>query len=316
MKGARDAQCRKAGRAGFIVSHSLFPGMPMKRFFVFLFALAAFSAASAQTQLTTYFSGSGGQMNRYATQGGIGTLWFNTDSHLWYGLDTGSTWFGALQNQTVGGDLSGTLPNPTVTAIHFTVATNKGGTGDTSLTAHGVLMGNGTNAVHHSAAGTSGQAFISGGAGADGAYGALDVSTAAITGVVPVANTSLKTVVGGGGACRASMTSWDNPFGYTVADSSVADSAVGFVAPRACVARNLYVRCAPAPSAGDTVTVTIFRNGVGSIVEAKISETSQSAHDSSNAVSFSVGDAVQVVVVSTAGSAATKVSWGFDLQAN
>lgn len=44
-------------------------------------------------------------------------------------------------------------------------------------TAHGVAMGNtgATSALSYSAAGTSGQAFISGGAAADGAYGTLGV---------------------------------------------------------------------------------------------------------------------------------------------
>ena len=44
-------------------------------------------------------------------------------------------------------------------------------------TAHGVAMGNtgATSALSYSSAGTSGQAFISGGAGADGAYGTLGV---------------------------------------------------------------------------------------------------------------------------------------------
>lgn len=73
-------------------------------------------------------------------------------------------------------DVSGTLP----------VA--NGGTGIATATAHGVVMGEGTSAMAVSAAGTSGQAFLSGGASADGAYGALSLAGAAVTGVLPAAN--------------------------------------------------------------------------------------------------------------------------------
>lgn len=45
-----------------------------------------------------------------------------------------------------------------------------GGLGVATLTAHGVLIGEGTNAVAASSAGTAGQLFTSGGASADGAY--------------------------------------------------------------------------------------------------------------------------------------------------
>lgn len=65
------------------------------------------------------------------------------------------------------------------------LAVNKGGTGAATFTAHGVIMGNGTSALSVSAAGTSGQPFLSGGSSADGAYGALDISTAAVTGTLP-----------------------------------------------------------------------------------------------------------------------------------
>jgi hypothetical protein len=51
-----------------------------------------------------------------------------------------------------------------------------GGTGNVTNTLHGVGMGEGTAALNFSAAGTAGQAFISGGAGADGAYGTFDLS--------------------------------------------------------------------------------------------------------------------------------------------
>lgn len=138
-----------------------------------------------------------------------------------------------------------------------------------------------------------------------------------ITGTLSVAETPLNMVVGGGVAARAGMTSWNCPSGYNTIDSSVADSAVGLVAPRTCSARHLYVTCSPAPGASDTVYVTLARSGGVSIVTTFIHGTAtQSAKDITNAVSFSAGDMIQVKAVSTSGSSATKVSWGFDLQAN
>jgi len=46
-----------------------------------------------------------------------------------------------------------------------------GGTGRTTLTAHGVLLGEGTSAINQTTAGTTGQALVSGGASADPAFG-------------------------------------------------------------------------------------------------------------------------------------------------
>ena len=48
-----------------------------------------------------------------------------------------------------------------------------GGTGATSLTIHGVVLGQTTGAVHVTAAGTAGQPLLSGGASTDGAYGVV-----------------------------------------------------------------------------------------------------------------------------------------------
>jgi len=69
---------------------------------------------------------------------------------------------------TAGGPITST---GTFTLAGTLVVAN-GGTGATTLTAHGVVMGNGAGVVAVSAAGTAGQPFLSGGAGADGAYAA------------------------------------------------------------------------------------------------------------------------------------------------
>jgi hypothetical protein len=101
--------------------------------------------------------------------------------------------FAASVNLT--SDVTGTLP----------VA--NGGTGATTLTNHGVLLGQGTSAVAATAAGTSGQPLLSGGAGADPSYGTLGVAaggtgdtTLAAHGVLIGAGTSAIVVSGAGNA--------------------------------------------------------------------------------------------------------------------
>lgn len=54
--------------------------------------------------------------------------------------------------------------------VTATLPVANGGTGQTTLTSHGVLLGASGSGVSASAAGTSGQVFTSGGASADGAY--------------------------------------------------------------------------------------------------------------------------------------------------
>lgn len=51
--------------------------------------------------------------------------------------------------------------------IQGTVPVNQGGTGQTTLTSHGVLLGEGSAAINQTSAGTSGQLLQSGGASAD-----------------------------------------------------------------------------------------------------------------------------------------------------
>jgi hypothetical protein len=76
-----------------------------------------------------------------------------------------------------------------------TLGVSGGGTGAVTLTAHGVLIGEGTSAVTATTAGSSGQALISGGASADPAFGTLGVSGGG-TGAVTFANTNQPVLVG------------------------------------------------------------------------------------------------------------------------
>lgn len=84
------------------------------------------------------------------------------------------------------------------------VAVAYGGTGRNALTAHYLVVGNGTTAVTLVAPGTSGLPLLSGGAAADPDYGALDISTSAATGTLPVTK---------GGTGIASLTANRIPYG-------------------------------------------------------------------------------------------------------
>lgn len=65
--------------------------------------------------------------------------------------------------------------------MKFPVSVPAGGTGRDALTAHGLLIGEGSNLVNVSAAGNAGQPFLSGGVGADGAFGQLENLSASST---------------------------------------------------------------------------------------------------------------------------------------
>lgn len=72
------------------------------------------------------------------------------------------------------------------TTVTGTLAVGHGGTGVTSFTAHGVILGNGTSALSVTAAGTTNNALI-GVTGADPIYGKIGLTTH-VSGILPVAN--------------------------------------------------------------------------------------------------------------------------------
>jgi hypothetical protein len=85
---------------------------------------------------------------------------------------------------TLTGDV--TISN-TGAATLATVTVPKGGTGATTLTSNGVLLGNGISAVSATAAGTADQVLRVPAGGGAPAFGAIDLSkTAAVTGTLPV----------------------------------------------------------------------------------------------------------------------------------
>ncbi len=78
---------------------------------------------------------------------------------------------GTVTSVTAGTGLTGgTITTSGTIALAIPVTVPDGGTGDTTLTAHAVLLGEGVSAVGFAATGTSGQLLIDQGAGADPAF--------------------------------------------------------------------------------------------------------------------------------------------------
>lgn len=109
-----------------------------------------------------------------------------------------------LTNKTIDGG-SNTLTNISLTtSVTGTLPVANGGTGAVTLTAHGVLLGEGTSAIVATATGTSGQALLSGGASADPAYGNLAVAAGG-TGQTTLTNHGVLIGAGTSGITQSSV---------------------------------------------------------------------------------------------------------------
>lgn len=125
-------------------------------------SLGSFSSANLSGALTDE-TGSGAAV--FATSPTLVTPALGTPSALVLTNATGTPASLGLANATglsLTTGVTGILPVP------------NGGTGVSTLTAHGVVIGNGTGAVNVTSAGTSGMVLVSNGAGADPAFQMLD----------------------------------------------------------------------------------------------------------------------------------------------
>ena len=100
-----------------------------------------------------------------------------------------------LTNKTLSG-ASNTFSNIPASAISSgQLAVAQGGTGASTLTVHGVVIGNGTSPVNVTTAGTSGQVLTSNGASLDPTFQSLPVTTPTLNGT---AASPLSVTAGGG----------------------------------------------------------------------------------------------------------------------
>ncbi len=133
---------------------------------------------------------------------GSTALAIGTTSPIISGNMTAAEFFGSgagLTNIPLGTAITGVLP----------VA--NGGTGDSNLTTHGVLIGEGTNMVNVTAAGTAYYPLLSNGS-ADPTYQLLPLGSS-VTGILPVAN-------GGTNSASAGIAAFNNITGYTASGAT------------------------------------------------------------------------------------------------
>ena len=89
-------------------------------------------------------------------------------------VNTGATGYTVA---TLVANLEGSLSGGTVSGLSSAIAVGDGGTGVTTLTANGVLFGNGTSGIQATSVGTAGQVLTSGGSGVAPSFGNIDGGT-------------------------------------------------------------------------------------------------------------------------------------------
>jgi hypothetical protein len=106
------------------------------------------------------------------------------------GSGSSTTGTGFWHNTSGSLDSASRAVNLNSADVTSTLPVANGGTGAATITAHGVVVGEGTSAVAATAAGTSGVPLLGSGASADPAFGALSLAggSGVVTGQLPVAN--------------------------------------------------------------------------------------------------------------------------------
>lgn len=163
-------------------------------------------------------------------------------------VTSGAVSVNSIAGSKISGNISGNAANVT-----GTVAVANGGTGATTLTSNGVLLGNGTSAVS-AATGSADQVLRVPGAGGAPAFGAIDLTkAAAVTGALPIGN-------GGTGAT-------------TAAGARTALSATTKVTGTTSAGTQTTINHA----LGQWVHVQLFDSTTGAQVEADIQNTATSS---------------------------------------
>jgi hypothetical protein len=135
-------------------------------------------------------------------------------------------------------------------AVTGTLPVGNGGTGQTSLTAHGVVIGNATNGVNVTSAGTAGQFLVSGGASADPTW-----TTATFPTTAGAAGTILRS---NGTNWLASSDTWpDTTSAGTILVSATANTITATASPTIGVAGTTAGSLGLAGGTSGTVTINV-----------------------------------------------------------
>lgn len=96
----------------------------------------------------------------------------------------------------------------------------------------------------------------------------------------------------------------------------VATEKIGWVAPFDCSITSLYVNLDTAPSSGETVDVTVRKNGGDGNNTCQIAGTDTSANDTAHTDSISAGDKITIKYVTSdnGGQAAADISIGIGIE--
>jgi hypothetical protein len=141
-------------------------------------------------------------------------------------------------------------------SITLPITVPNGGTGAITLTNRGVLIGQGTSAVTATAAGTAGQPLLSGGGGANPAYGTLGTAFGG-TNIDGSSAANGRLLIGNGtGYTLANLTAGSNVT-ITNGAGSISIASSGGTAPGSTCNFQAYLNANATNVTGDGTTVTI-----------------------------------------------------------